>query len=97
MHALRPRQVPHPPGVELQVVNGQDLVSLYTGRVLGNRSESDIEYPVAIAEAYHSGLCAAAAETRRRFARNLDNLTLAVPRLNRYRRLDRATGRWLPA
>ena len=50
--------------------------SPYDGTEFPNR-ESGREHIVAVAEAYDSGLCAAAAETRRRFGRDLDNLTLA--------------------
>ena len=50
-----------------------------------------IEHVVAVSEAHDSGLCAADAETRRRFAGDLDNLTLAVPHLNRYEKVAQTT------
>ena len=51
---------------------------------------------VARSEAHDSGLCSAAAETRRRFAQDLLNLTLAGPRLNRYQKRAHDAAEWLP-
>ena len=58
--------------------------------------ESDIEHVVAVSEAHDSGLCAADAEARRRFASDLDNLTLAEPHLNRYEKSAKDAADWLP-
>ena len=52
---------------------------------------------VARSEAHDSGLCAADRTTRRRFATDLLNLTLAGPRVNRYEKVDRDAAEWLPA
>ena len=52
---------------------------------------------VARSEAHDSGLCAADLATRRRFATDLLNLTLAGPRVNRYEKVDRDAAEWLPA
>ncbi len=52
---------------------------------------------VARFEAHDSGLCAAELATRRRFATDLLNLTLAGPRVNRYEKVDRDAAEWLPA
>ena len=46
-------------------------------------------------EAHDSGLCVAEAETRKRFANDLDNLTLATPALNRQKSAGDAA-EWLP-
>ena len=46
-------------------------------------SETDIEHIVARSEAHDSGLCAASPERRREFARDIRNLTLSAPHLNR--------------
>ena len=51
----------------------------------------------ARSEAHDSGLCAADLATRRRFATDLLNLTLAGPRVNRYEKVDRDAAEWLPA
>ena len=58
--------------------------------------ESDIEHAVAVSEAHDSGLCAEDAATRRRFASDLDNLTLAMPHLNRYEKGSKDAADWLP-
>ena len=68
----------------------------YTGRCFASPSETDIEHMVARSEAHDSGLCAANAETRRRFARDLLNLTLAGPRVNRYQKRAHDAAEWLP-
>ena len=69
----------------------------YTGRWFASKSETDIEHMVARSEAHDSGLCAADAATRRRFATDPLNLTLAGPRVNRYQKSDRDAADWLPA
>lgn len=51
---------------------------------------------VATSEAHDSGLCAADAATRARFARDLDNLTLASPKVNRHQKSGKDAGEWLP-
>ena len=53
----------------------------YTGRWFTSKSDTDIEHMVARSEAHDSGLCAADLATRRRFATDLLNLTLAGPRI----------------
>ena len=53
----------------------------YTGRYFASWRETDIEHMVATSEAHDSGLCATGSETKRRFARDLLNLTLASPAL----------------
>ena len=55
----------------------------YTGRYFTDTGQTDIEHIVARSEAHDSGLCAASAATRRRFAADLRNLTLAGPSVNR--------------
>ena len=68
----------------------------YTGRWFNSSRETDIEHIVARAEAHDSGLCAADQETRRRFATDLLNLTLAAPAVNRDQKRARDAGDWLP-
>ena len=58
--------------------------------------ESDIEHIVPAAEAHDSGLCAQPVATRTAFARDLDNLTLALPYMNRTVKSDKDPGQWLP-
>ena len=68
--------------------------SPYDGTEFPNR-ESEREHIVALAEAHDSGLCAADSETRRRFNRDLDNLTLATEELNDLKGAKDAT-EWKP-
>ena len=69
----------------------------YTGRWFASKSDTDIEHLVARSAAHDSGLCAVDLATRRRFATDLLNLTLAGPRVNRYEKVDRDAAEWLPA
>ena len=71
----------------------------YTGRFFRSR-ETDIEHIVAVSEAHDSGLCAADPETRRRFAADLLNLTLASPDVNRCGKSGKCAydaSQWLPS
>ena len=55
---------------------------------------------VAVSEAHDSGLCAASASTRRRFASDLLNLTLAAPKVSRCGRFGKCAkgaAEWLPS
>ena len=68
----------------------------YTGRMFADRGETDIERIVARSEAHDSGLCAAGSRTRRRFASDLLNLTLAAPNVNRNQKVAKDAAEWLP-
>ena len=59
------------------------VYSPYTCESFDSTRETDIEHIVVRSEAHDSGLCGADTETRRNFASDLRNLTLADPRLNR--------------
>ncbi|MDE0661985.1 MAG: HNH endonuclease family protein [Gammaproteobacteria bacterium] len=85
------------------------VAGLYFDRIKGRRgldeshgghrhlaTGTDIEHIVAAAEAHDSGLCRADRETRTRFARDLDNLTLASPGVNRHSKSDKDAAEWLP-
>ena len=54
----------------------------YTGRCFESDRDSQIEHIVAINEAHTSGMCTADTETKRTFAGDLLNLTLASPEVN---------------
>ena len=58
--------------------------------------QTDIEHVVAVSEAHDSGLCAADAATKRRFANDLLNLTLSDPAVNRYQKSGKDAGEWMP-
>ena len=68
----------------------------YTGTHFENTRQTDIEHIVARSEAHDSGLCAADAETKKRFASDLLNLTLASPEVNRHQKSAKDAAEWLP-
>ena len=85
----------YPQSIEARIIESLGGIwSPYTGRTFTSRRETDIEHIVARSEAHDSGLCAATAATRRRFATDLLNLTLASPDVNRGQKNNRdaATG-----
>ena len=90
----------YPQSIELRIIAENldgEITSPYTGEVFASRSETDIEHIVATSEAHDSGLCAATVSTRRRFAQDLDNLTLASPSLNRHQKSGKDLAEWAPA
>ena len=68
----------------------------YTGRCFASTADTDIEHIVAASEAHDSGLCARDAATKARFARDLRNLTLASPRVNRHEKSGKDAAEWVP-
>ena len=90
------RDYPYPQSIELALIERDGLVSRYTGRVLASRDSSDIEHIVATSEAHDSGLCAAPDSTKEAFSRDLLNLALASPQLNRYEKRDKDAADGLP-
>ena len=92
------RDYPYPPSIEDDIVRGLGGVyGPYTGSCFSSTRETDVEHVVATSEAHDSGLCAADAATRRAFAQDLRNLTLASPTVNRHRKSGKDAGEWLPA
>ena len=87
----------YPQSVEPLIAERDGMTSKYDGTMFRSLKESDIEHVVSISEAHDSGLCAAGAAIRRQFARDLDNLALATPRLNRYEKRAFDAAEWLPA
>ena len=88
----------YPQSVELEIIAsmGGRIYGPYSGRTFGSRKETDIEHIVARSEAHDSGLCDRSPEARKAFARDLLNLTLAAPRLNRYEKVAKDAAEWLP-
>ena len=88
----------YPQSVEPQIVaqQGGRIYSPYSGRYFASTGETDIEHIVARSEAHDSGLCAADSATRRAFGRDLLNLTLASPSLNRHDKIAKDVAEWLP-
>lgn len=87
---------PYPQSVEPLIAQRDGMTSKYSGAVFRSLKESDIEHVISLSEAHDSGLCAAGADLRRRFARDLDNLALATPQLNRYEKRGFDAAEWLP-
>ena len=79
----------YPQSVEPHIVarQGGRIYGPYTGTYFNSIRETDIEHIVARSEAHDSGLC----------ARDLDNLTLASPSVNRHQKVDKDLAQWLPA
>ena len=92
------RGYPYPQSVERDIVRELGAVyGPYTGRCFASTTETDIEHIVAASEAHDSGLCAADAATKARFARDVRNLTLASPQVNRFEKSGKDASEWLPA
>ena len=89
---------PYSQSVEDQIIAqlGGTIYSPYTCETFDSKRETDIEHIVARSEAHDSGLCAADAATRRRFAGDLLNLTLAAPGLNRGEKSGKDAAEWQP-
>lgn len=95
--AYDPADYSYPQSVEDRIIAQQGGVySPCTGEWFVDKFETDIEHILARSEAHDSGLCAADAATRRRFARDLRNLTLASPRINRYEKRANDAAEWMP-
>ena len=88
----------YPQSVELKIIEAMDgyIYSPYTNEYFESRMDTDIEHIVAVSEAHDSGLCATPKWVKRKFARDLRNLTLASPILNRHIKRDKDATDWLP-
>ena len=88
---------PYPQSVERKIVREMGAVyGPYTGTCFSSTRQTDIEHIVAASEAHDSGLCAADRATRKRFATDLRNLTLASPKMNRHQKSGKDAGEWIP-
>ena len=77
-------EYPYPPSVEPRIADSLGgIYSPYTCETFRALNETDIEHIVARSEAHDSGLCAASPERKSEFGRDMRNLTLADPYLNR--------------
>ena len=87
----------YPQSVEARIVASiGKIYGPYTGRCFSSPRDTDIEHIVARSEAHDSGLCSADAATKRRFARDPLNLTLASPKVNRHSKRDKDGAEWMP-
>ena len=89
---------PYSQSVEALIVDdmGGIIYGPYTGSYFASTRETDIEHIVARSEAHDSGLSAADAGTRSRFASDLLNLTLASPTVNRHKKSGKDAAEWMP-
>ena len=89
---------PYSQSVEKRIVEALNglIYGPYTGSHFEDTRQTDIEHIVARSEAHDSGLCAADAETKKRFASDLLNLTLASPEVNRHQKSGKDAAEWLP-
>jgi len=96
-HEYDPDSYRYPQTVEPRIIAELGGIwSPYTGQTFTTRRQTDIEHIVARSEAHDSGLCAATPATRLRFARDLLNLTLASPAVNRGQKSGHDAATWLP-
>ena len=88
----------YPQSIEDKIVIQLDgrVYGPYTGTCFNHTGQTDIEHIVARSEAHDSGLCAADIATRRAFARDLLNLTLASPGVNRHHKRAKDIAQWTP-
>ena len=88
----------YPQSVEPRIIEsmGGRIYGPYTGQSYASRRDTDIEHIVARSEAHDSGLCRATQAQRKAFARDLLNLTLASPTVNRHRKVAKDAADWLP-
>ena len=93
----RKADYPYSQSVELDIIASiGKIYGPYTATCFASRYDTDIEHIVATSEAHDSGLCAADRATRKRFASDLRNLTLASPRVNRHQKKDKDAADWMP-
>ncbi len=95
------KDYPYSQSVEARIVAGMNgrIYGPYTGKTFRSTRQTDIEHIIAVSEAHDSGLCAADAGTRRQFASDQLNLTLAAPRVNRCSKSGKCgkdAAEWLP-
>ena len=93
----RKHEYPYHQAIEREIVEELGAVyGPYTGTCFASTKQTDIEHIVATSEAHDSGLCAADRATKRRFAQDLRNLTLASPEVNRHQKSGKDAGEWVP-
>jgi len=94
---FRSHEYPFPKSLELKIVAKLGgIYSPYTDQYYNSTRQTDIDHVVALSEAHDSGLCATDAATKRAFASDLLNVTLAPPKLNRGEKKGLDAADWLP-
>lgn len=88
---------PYSQTVERHIVARLGMVyGPYTGTCFDSMRQTDIEHIVATSEAHDSGLCGRDLATKRRFASDIRNLTLAAPEVNRHQKGGKDAAEWMP-
>ncbi|MGR5287082.1 GmrSD restriction endonuclease domain-containing protein [Vibrio maritimus] len=95
------KQYPYRASLETDIIDEMDgkIYGPYSGSYFSSAKNTDIEHIVAAAEGHDSGLCDASTQTRKDFASDLLNLTLASPKVNRCSKqgkCDKDAASWLP-
>ena len=92
-----PADYSYPQSVEDAIVESlEGVYSPYTDEWFEDDRDTDIEHIVARSEAHDSGLCSRSLAVKQAFARDLLNLTLASPRVNRQEKIDKDVTDWIP-
>ena len=87
----------YPASIELRIVDQQGgIFSPYSLACFDSTTATDIEHIVATSEAHESGMSLKTIEERTQYARDLDNLTLASPSLNRHQKSNKDPAEWMP-
>ena len=87
----------YPQSVEDRIVEALGgIYGPYTGRWFESTSETDIEHMVARSEAHDSGMCNISDARKKEFSKDLLNLTLASPSVNRHQKSAKDAADWLP-
>ena len=87
----------YPQSVEDRIVEALGgIYGPYTGRWFESTSETDIEHMVARSEAHDSGMCNMSDARKKEFSKDLLNLTLASPSVNRQQKSAKDAADWLP-
>ena len=88
----------HPDALQVDIVDALDghIYTPYTGIYYENLLDISVDHIVAKTEAHDSGGCTWGRTQRRAFARDLENLTLASPTLDRGVKAENDAADWLP-
>ena len=93
-----PDDYEHPDAVAVDIITGygERIYAPYTGIYYEDYLQVSVDHIVSKTEVHDSGGCRWNRIQRRSFARDLENLTLASPRLDRAVKADRDAAEWLP-
>ena len=87
----------YPQSIEDQIVQQMGVIyGPYSGSCFSSTADTDIEHIIAVSEAHDSGLCKRDQSVRLSFARDIRNLTIAGPSVNRHEKSDKDAADWLP-